>query len=408
MCTTDLQVRDSLEVTSDLQPTAEEVGNHVQTIYNQVQRGLAQLVDSTQFAESAQPLVSGWVSTAEAISDDVTGIAQLHTAEGYSDDIVSLEDDVERANQIAEQTARVRDLSESLKYEAENLIGGFGRISDDVDILSSSVSAIDGELRRVQSSLEASATDVSSLIQDDRIIDDVIDRARAETESSEEVIAQTNITAICEAIDQLTAWVGTETPEMSGSGTESGPLTPEAGDGVASESGMGLTPDSLTNQVAHLEERVGTVGVALGVCGGVVNSAVNYSSSLQQEADMICRFIHTLTLLPPSQPISLSPLRILSESLDSGGEAVDAILNYTSSIEAVEEALVVAMETREVLEDARRVVMGGEGAEFHREAQQLLDLSESLLRDAGDEAGRTEGDSLTHTHTHTHTHTALS
>ena len=70
---------------------------------------------------------------------------------------------------------------------------------------------------------------------------------------------------------------------------------------------------------------------------------------------------------------------------------MEAILNYTSSVEAIEEALGVAMETREVLEEVGRVVMGGEGEGLRRRTQQLLSVSESLLGDASEESRRTEG-----------------
>ena len=42
---------------------------------------------------------------------------------------------------------------------------------------------------------------------------------------------------------------------------------------------------------------------------------------------------------------------VLSDSLEAGGVAIAAILNYTSSIEAIEEALRVVDETRAVLEE---------------------------------------------------------
>ena len=290
-------MEESLETTFDLQPTAEEVGIHIQEIYNEVQRGLGQLVDSSLFAETAQPKVAGWVTTAEDIADDVTGIAQLHTTEDYSDDVMSLEGAVERANQVADRAAGVHGLSQSLNSEAQNLIGGLGQISDDVTMLSSSVEDIEEELRRVQSSLETSTTETSSLIQDVDVINDIVDRAETEIGSLEQVISQTNLTGVCEAVHQLSAWIGMETREMPGSGTEpEGPLTPGSGDGIEPEvSGSGMGPeaeDSLTDQVTLLERGVGDVGVALGVAGGVVNSSVNYSLTLQQQAESICRYIH--------------------------------------------------------------------------------------------------------------------
>ena len=274
-------------MTFELQPVAEEVGNGIQEIYNQVQRGLGQLVDSTRFAETAQPRVASWVATAEGIADNITDIADLHTTDDYSDDAMALEAAVERANQIADQASVVRDLSQSLNSEAENLIGRLEKISDDVDITSSSIDSIKEDLQGVQSSLESSATEVYSLIEDVDTINDIIDEAQTEIESSEQLIAQTDVTAVCESVDRLSVWLGTE---MSGSGTEpGGPLTPEL---ESAGSGMGLAlDDSLTHRVTRLDEGVENVGVALGVAWGVVNSAVNYSSSLQQQADMICRYI---------------------------------------------------------------------------------------------------------------------
>ena len=431
-------------MTFELQPTAEEVGNGIQEIYNRVQRGLGQLVDSTLFAETVTPRVADWVATAESIADDVTAIVELHATEDYSDDVMALEGAVERANQIAVRATGVRDLSQSLNGEAENLIGGLQRISDDVDITSSSIRDIAEELEEVENLLEMTATEVSSLIQDVSTINDVIERAQTEIESSEQVISQTNITAVCESVDELRYWIGMETPAMSGSGTElGGPLTPELGDGMepaVSGSGMGLAPNSLTNQVARLEEGVESVGVALGVVRGVVSSAVDYGTSLQEQADMICRyvFLHTFlhilglgdieialfsevsviiqryVLVVWGKPVSfiekcpffggtifrgsakcknlILSLSILSESLDSGGTAVEVILNYTSSVEAIEEALRVATETREVLEEVGRVVTGGEGEELRRETRQLFAMSETLLSDAREEGRRAEGE----------------
>ena len=74
------------------------------------------------------------------------------------------------------------------------------------------------------------------------------------------------------------------------------------------------------------------------------------------------------------------------------------------------------METREVLVEVGRVVMGGEGAELHRETRELFDTSEQLLRDAEISAISARGEfahpshtshpHTSHPHTpHTHTHT---
>jgi hypothetical protein len=369
----DERVEDSQEVTFDLQPEAERVGDHIQAIYTEMQRGLGQLVDSSLFAETTLPLVTSWVAAADQISDDVTGIAELHaTAGNYSDDVVAVGGAVKRANRIAGQAMTARDLSLSLNVAAENLIGQLQNISADVDIQSSSGGDVCDTLGTVQRSLDASESMLSGLIEDVSTIDNVIARAQTQLESSKGVIEFTNVSAVCEGVDHLTEWIGNETLERYGSGTESqGFLNPEeSGDGIEPEvsgSGMGLGPDSLTGRVASLSEEVERVGVALEECGGVVNTALNYSSFLQEQAEAICS--------------------VLEGSLESGGAAVEAILNYTASIEAVEEAVEVAMEASEVLGE---VVMVGEGAELRNEAQQLLEMSESLLRDAitgADQAG---------------------
>ena len=241
-------------------------------------------------------MVAGWVTVAEEIANDVTGVAEQHVVEGYSDDVMSLEDEVERANQIAEQATSVRGLSQSLNDEAENLIGQLQQISDDVDITSSSIATVEGELRKVQRSLEDSETKLSLLIDDVSSIDDVIDRAESETESSSRVISESNLSELCDAIDGLIAWIGTETG--SGDLEPEGPLTPESEDGMGAEvsgSGMGLDRDSLCDEVIRLGEGVRSVGGVVRVCEGVVNSAMNHTSYLQQQAVTICRYTHTHT-----------------------------------------------------------------------------------------------------------------
>ena len=83
------------------------------------------------------------------------------------------------------------------------------------------------------------------------------------------------------------------------------------------------------------------------------------------------------------------PCSVLSESLTAGGVAVEAILNYTSSIEAIEEAIRITMETREVLGEVESVgIMGGD---LEREAWQLLWRSQRLLNEAKTEADRAAG-----------------
>ena len=303
-------------MTFDLQPTAEEVGNQIQAIYNEVQQGLARLADSAHFADSAQPLVSGWVAVAEGIANNVTELSEHHSGDGYHDDILSLEEEVERANQIADEAVSLRELSLSLNGQAENLIGGLGYLFDDINITSSSLEAVNEELQTVQTSLEESADELSHLIDDVSSINDVIARANSEIESSNEAILSSNLTSLCDAIDDLATWIGTETPAMSGSGV--GPLTPELDDGIgleASGSGMTLAPDSLTGTAALFSETVGEVGVAVDVCGGVVSGATNHSLSLQDQAEAICRSLFVFSLSFPfflslSHTHTLAPLYI--------------------------------------------------------------------------------------------------
>ena len=80
----------------------------------------------------------------------------------------------------------------------------------------------------------------------------------------------------------------------------------------------------------------------------------------------------------------------------AGGEAVEAILNFTSSIEAIEEAINITTETSEMLEqvlvEVGRVGMGS--GDLDREvATELLVMSQTLLREAKDEAARADSES---------------
>lgn len=66
---------------------------------------------------------------------------------------------------------------------------------------------------------------------------------------------------------------------------------------------------------------------------------------------------------------------MLSETLERGGVAIEAILNYTSSIEAIDEAIRLANETRRVLAEV-------ETLGYHDGESQLFNNSLYLLNKA--------------------------
>ena len=74
---------------------------------------------------------------------------------------------------------------------------------------------------------------------------------------------------------------------------------------------------------------------------------------------------------------------MLSASLEAGGDAVESILDFTSSIQAIEEAINVTMETTATLESVL-VEVGGVGVEMGgvEMARELKELSYLLLSEA--------------------------
>ena len=69
---------------------------------------------------------------------------------------------------------------------------------------------------------------------------------------------------------------------------------------------------------------------------------------------------------------------------------MEAILNFTSSIEAIEEAVRITTETGLVLEEVGRV--GMVGGDLERGANQMLQMSEQLVQEAEREAARVDGE----------------
>ena len=290
-------------MTFELQPVAEEVGDRIQGIYNKIQPGLVQLFDITPLTATAQRLTTLQASRAEEIARDVSNIADMHV-QNYSSVVMATRERVELANQIAGEAANARNLSQSLKHEAENLIGRFDSIANDVEEISTSVEEVSELLTGVQSSLDDTASTIYDVRDDVAAINDVIDRSQTEIESIGRVTedVRDNLTAVCDELDVLKTWIGDETPDASGSGTESdGLLVPEPDRGMGSGSGVGLTPDSIIERVAYLCEGVEGVGEGVRVCEGVVQRAVNHSLALEHVEEMICRYVcthshtHTLT-----------------------------------------------------------------------------------------------------------------
>ena len=267
------------------------MGDGIQDMYNNMQRGLVQLVDSTNYAETVLPLVAQWAELATEIADNVTGILELHSG-NISDDLTVVMAAVKRANRIAEEAETARNLWQSLSREAENLIGRFQDIAGDVNLSSVFIERVNAIIERVQRSLEEAASVVYGLREDVAVINDVIGRAENGIETAALVIAEADLTAVCEAIDQLVVWIGDQTLDMSGFGSNvgsgAGYLEPESDGVLVPGSGMGVR-ESLTESVSDLCDRVESVSVEVGVCGGVVNSALEYSDALQQQAQDICR-----------------------------------------------------------------------------------------------------------------------
>ena len=253
-----------------------------------MQRGLVQLVDSSAYAEAVLPLIVQHAGRAEEIASRVMEIREMHGG-NFSDDIWAVQSVIEWANRIAGEVARARNLSQSLSGEAVNLIGRFQGITDDVKMMSPSVEAVNDTFLRVQRSIEEAETVIYDLVDDVIIINYVIDQSQTEIENVELVIAgvNTNLTEVCDAVDQLSVWIGNETPDVFGSGTEL--LEPESDHKLAG-SGMGLVPETVLGGLSALCEGVESVEVEVGRCEETVETAVNYSNTLQQDAQVICRY----------------------------------------------------------------------------------------------------------------------
>lgn len=277
-------------LTFELQPVAEDVGNYIQDVYNDVQNGISNLVDTIQYTQYVQPLVMEWAELATEITNNITRLLESHSG-NYSNDVVVVMEMVERANQIAARAENIRNLWLSLNREADNLIGRYQDIINDVNMSSISIEGVNEILERVQSSLDEAETILSSLNDDVTLINDVIDKADNEIESVQRLIAQSDLTSICDSIDQLMTWIGDGTVDMSGSGSNvesEGLLEPESDNELVSGSGMGVS-NSLSDDVSDLCDSVEGVSVEVRVCEGVVNTALNYSNIIHQEALYICR-----------------------------------------------------------------------------------------------------------------------
>ena len=291
---THLQVEDSLSLTYDLQPQAEDVSNYIQGIYNTMQQGLVQLVDSTTYAETVQPITAEQAELAAELASNVTAIAEQHEG-NFSDALETTDAAYQRARGVVDSADMAQMLSGDLSWEAENLIGRYQNASGEVEAVSSSVEEVKTTLEDVRSELEAAENSAALLRDDAVVIDDIIAEAQLELDTARLVVdeTETELSEICEQVDALRQVVG-NVSEVSGSGTETGLLEPEQEIGMEPGSGLGSgvepEPYTIVEGVARLREGVEGVRGEVMECDGVVAMAEDVADRLEQEAANIDRY----------------------------------------------------------------------------------------------------------------------
>ena len=290
-----MQVEDSLSLTYDLQQQAEDVSNYIQGIYNTMQQGLVQLVDSTTYAETVQPITAEQAELAAELASNVTAIAEQHEG-NFSDALETTDAAYQRARSVADSADMAQMLSGDLSREADNLIGRYQNASGEVEAVSSSVEEVRTTLEDVRSELEA-AENSAALLRDDAVaIDDIVTEAQLELDTARLVVdeTETELSEICEQVDALRQVVGNVSEVVSGSGTDPGLLEPEQEVGMEPGSGLGSgvepEPYTIVEGVARLREGVEGVRGEVMECDGVVAMAEDVADRLEQEAANIDRY----------------------------------------------------------------------------------------------------------------------